>query len=128
MNHTRFVAALSAVCLAAAAAAQNVPAPSDISARLTAKDLRADVSFLASDALQGRGTPSPGLDIAAEFIASEFRRAGLDPAGDDGYFQTAGWPLRAQPDKPTLSSVAARAQRVGCQQRERTGLYGCVTL
>ena len=89
MNHTRFVAALSAVCLAAAAAGQNVPVPADISGHLTAKDLRADVSFLASDALQGRGTPSPGLDIAAEFIASEFRRAGLDPAGDDGYFQTA---------------------------------------
>jgi hypothetical protein len=47
------------------------------------------VSFLASDALEGRGTPSRGLDIAAEFIAAQFRRAGLDPAGDDGYFQTA---------------------------------------
>ena len=47
--------------------------------------------FLASDALQGRGTPSPGLDIAAEYIAAQFRRAGLDPAGDDGYFQTASY-------------------------------------
>jgi hypothetical protein len=39
--------------------------------------------------LEGRGTPSRGLNIAAEFIASQFRRAGLEPAGDDGYFQTA---------------------------------------
>ncbi|HKD10053.1 MAG TPA: M28 family peptidase [Bryobacteraceae bacterium] len=63
--------------------------PQQIAGHLTADALKADVSFLASDALQGRGTPSPGLDIAAEFIASQFRRSGLEPAGDDGYFQTA---------------------------------------
>ena len=51
--------------------------------------LRAHVSFLASDALEGRATPSRGLDIAAEYIAAQFRRAGLEPAGDDGYFLTA---------------------------------------
>jgi hypothetical protein len=54
-------------------------------------DLKADVSFLASDALEGRATPSQGLDVAAEFIASQFRREGLEPAGDDGYFQTAAF-------------------------------------
>ena len=31
---------------------------------------------------------SRGLDIAGEYIASQFRRLGLEPAGDDGYFQT----------------------------------------
>ncbi len=91
MKHTRFLAAFGAVCLAGAAAGQSLPAPANISSRLTANDLRADVSFLASDTLQGRGTPSPGLDVAAEFVASGFRRAGLDPAGDDGYFQTAAF-------------------------------------
>jgi hypothetical protein len=52
-------------------------------------DLRADLSFLASDALQGRDTPSPGLEAAAEFIASRFRRAGLEPPVNGTYFQTA---------------------------------------
>ncbi|HLH00663.1 MAG TPA: M28 family peptidase [Bryobacteraceae bacterium] len=51
--------------------------------------LRGDLSFLASDLLEGRGTPSRGLDIAAEYIAAQFRAAGLEPLGDDGYFQTA---------------------------------------
>jgi hypothetical protein len=74
---------------AAAACAQTAPTAAQIAGRLTANDLKADVSFLASDALEGRGTPSKGLDIAAEFIAAQFRRAGLEPAGDDGYFQTA---------------------------------------
>src|SRR5262249_12525836 len=50
--------------------------------------LRGHLSFIASDALEGRGTPSRGLDIAAEYIAAQFRRAGLEPVGDEGYFQT----------------------------------------
>jgi hypothetical protein len=58
--------------------------------RISADSLRGNLSFLASDALEGRYTPSRGLDIAAEFIASQFRRAGLDPVTKDGsYFQTA---------------------------------------
>jgi len=77
------------LALLAAVAAAQPSTIQQIAARLTANDLKADVSFLASDALQGRGTPSPGLDVAAEYIAAQFRRAGLDPAGDDGYFQTA---------------------------------------
>ena len=58
-----------------------------ISSRLTANDLKADVSFLASDALEGRGTPSRGLEIAAEYIAAQFRRAGLEPVGDAVIFR-----------------------------------------
>ena len=56
---------------------------------ISADALRGNLSFLASDMLEGRNTPSRGLDTAAEFIASQFRSAGLEPAGDDGYFQTA---------------------------------------
>src|SRR5262249_29887650 len=82
-------AALSAAFLLAAAAAAQTPLAQRIASQLSANDLKADVSFLASDALEGRGTPSRGLDIAAEFVAAQFRRAGLEPAGDDGYFQTA---------------------------------------
>src|ERR1700733_3703647 len=48
---------------------------------LTANGLKADVSFLASDLLEGRGTPSRGLDLAAEYIASQYRRAGARPGG-----------------------------------------------
>src|SRR5271165_5613296 len=83
----------AAAALAAAIAMAQTPpgALQLIASRIAPNDLKADISFLASDALQGRGTPSPGLDIAAEYIAAQFRRAGLDPAGDDGYFQTASY-------------------------------------
>jgi hypothetical protein len=41
--------------------------------------LRAHIGFLASDALEGRDTPSRGLEAAAEYIAATFLRAGLEP-------------------------------------------------
>ena len=58
---------------------------------ISAASLRGHLSFIASDALEGRDTPSRGLDMAAEYIAAQFRRAGLEAVGDDGYFQTANW-------------------------------------
>ena len=64
--------------------------------RISADSMRGHLSFLSSDLLEGRKTPSRGLDIAAEYIAAQFRRAGLEPAGDDGYFQTANWSLSAR--------------------------------
>src|SRR6476660_9016194 len=56
--------------------------------RIAPDSLRGHLSFLASDLLEGRGTPSRGLDLAAEYIAAQFRRAGLEPVGKDGYYQT----------------------------------------
>src|SRR5580698_9101927 len=55
--------------------------------RISADSLRGNLSFLSSDLLEGRATPSRGLDLAAEYIAAQFRRAGLESLGDD-YFQT----------------------------------------
>lgn len=65
--------------------------------RISADSLKGHLSFIASDALEGRDTPSKGLDLAAEYIAAQFRRAGLQPAGTDGYFQVANW-FVSQPD------------------------------
>src|SRR5882672_7867798 len=59
--------------------------------RISADSLRGHLSFIASDLLEGRNTPSRGLEIASEYIAAQFRRAGLEPAGDTGYFQNAGF-------------------------------------
>jgi hypothetical protein len=51
--------------------------------------VRADVARLAADEWQGRRAGTKGADAAADWIAGEFRRIGLLPAGDaGGYFQT----------------------------------------
>jgi len=47
----------------------------------------AHVSFLATDAMAGRDTGSAEHRKAAEYIAAEFKKAGLEPGGTSGYFQ-----------------------------------------
>lgn len=59
--------------------------------RISADSMRGHLSFLASDLLEGRATPSRGLDLAAEYIAAQFRVIGLEPGVKDSYFQTADW-------------------------------------
>ncbi len=60
---------------------------------ITAAQLRNYLEFIASDELEGRDTPSRGLDIAAMYIADHLRSWGIKPAGDNGsYFQK--FPLR----------------------------------
>ena len=45
------------------------------------------VSYLASDKLKGRNVGSPGFDLAAEYVAKQFEKAGLKPGIGSGYFQ-----------------------------------------
>jgi hypothetical protein len=57
----------------------------------------AHVKYLSSDALEGRGDGTPGLEKAAEYIAARFKDAGLQPAGDAGtYFQSFQAPVGSQ--------------------------------
>lgn len=55
---------------------------------VTAKQLSDYLYFVASDEMEGRDTPSRGLDITARFIGMNLSRWGFKPAGDDGtYYQ-----------------------------------------
>ncbi|CAN5169717.1 hypothetical protein BH20ACI2_BH20ACI2_02710 [soil metagenome] len=53
---------------------------------VTAKQLSDYLHFVASDEMEGRDTPSRGLDLTAKFIAMNLSRWGLKPAGDNGTF------------------------------------------
>jgi hypothetical protein len=80
---------LIAVFVCALASGQ-LPAPEQAAIdRISADSLRTNLSYLASDALEGRGTPSHGLDLAADYIVKQFQDAGLEPAAGDNYFQVA---------------------------------------
>ncbi|HTS90263.1 MAG TPA: M28 family peptidase [Gemmatimonadales bacterium] len=53
---------------------------------ITPKDIQRRIAIIADDSMMGRDTPSPGLELTARYVAEEFRKAGLRPAGDRGSY------------------------------------------
>ncbi|MCU1335584.1 MAG: putative aminopeptidase [Bryobacterales bacterium] len=107
------VATAAVLLLALLATAADQPLAPDQRAvmdHISADSLRGHLSFLSSDLLEGRATPSRGLDLAAEYLAAQFRRAGLEPAGDDGYFQTATVTVR-EPNREGFSMTVSAGGR-----------------
>ena len=85
-----FAASLTVVLVAdAATSISAVPSPERAGFQhLRAADLKADLYFLASDALQGRMSLQPGDEAATQWVAAEFAKAGLEPAaGHSSYLQ-----------------------------------------
>src|SRR5688500_19362770 len=73
-------------------------------------DTQTTLSFLASDEMEGRGIGTKGLDRAADFIATEFQRIGLQPmAGNDDYFQTFEMTTATEVGPKTSLKVADRS-------------------
>ncbi|MCH2101840.1 MAG: M28 family peptidase [Planctomycetes bacterium] len=62
------------------------PALAQDPSAIRAQDLQAHISFLASDALEGRGSGTHGSMIASQYVAQHWRRFGLQPANDGSYF------------------------------------------
>jgi Zn-dependent M28 family amino/carboxypeptidase len=74
--------------------------------------LRSHLEFLASDALEGRGTGARGSSLAASYVATQFERLGLEPAGENGtYFQSIL--LQARSYSSGLRPAAGPALEVG---------------
>ena len=59
-----------------------VPIPAQRKGPIEEQNIRAELGFLASDAMQGRGSGTIYERIAAEYIGSQFRQFGLEPGGD----------------------------------------------
>ena len=53
----------------------------------TVARFRSHTEFLASDELEGRGTGSEGIRLAADYIAQQFKSIGLRPVSGESYFQ-----------------------------------------
>ena len=71
--------------------------------------LRADLEFLADDALEGRATGSRGYDLAAKYVRARFQAEGLVSGTKDGkYFQNVT--LRRTEVEPSASSLAIEAK------------------
>ena len=78
----------------------------DLAPKISADRIRADVAYLASDRLEGRGPGTRGEILATEYIAGEFKKAGLKPIGKNGtYFQPVPLVRVVTSPKSTLQAV-----------------------
>ncbi len=81
---------------------------------ITSADLRQRLYLIADDSMMGRETGSEGAFKASAYVAAEFRRLGLEPAGDKGtYFQTVPFSVvAADPQSRLVTSSGATLQLV----------------
>ena len=82
--------------------------------QVSERNVRAHMEFLASDAMQGRGSGTQFELLAGHYIASQLRQYGVEPAGDAGasagqhsFIQTVALTRQAFADAPALSFGAA---------------------
>lgn len=80
--------------------AQASPVQAQDPSAIRARDLQAHISFLASDALEGRGSGTRGSMIASQYVAQHWRRLGLQPANEGSYFHE--FELRAPDGMPQV--------------------------
>ena len=81
---------------------------SRVAAAADSNSLRAHLDFLADDALEGRRPGTRGAELAARYIAAQFQRLGLEPAGDSGtYYHRV--PIITLTPTPTLKALSPTA-------------------
>jgi aminopeptidase YwaD len=96
---------LLVVALVAAAASAAPPLPS-------AEWMLEEVKTLAGPAMEGRGSGTPGADLAAAHVAAVFKTAGLKPGGDGGtYLQPFSVPIGLRFGAPNTLTVVAPVAR-----------------
>jgi hypothetical protein len=79
-------------------------------ATIDVAEIRSDVFFVASDLLEGRDTPSRGLQLAARYFRARLERLGWKPGAKDGYFYT--YPLTQRKlDEAQCSTRFAAGER-----------------
>ena len=88
MKKITTVSMLSAIAIMAGCNQQQTSTAPEVGGSVNKAAIKAHVEFLADDLLKGRDTGSEGYEIAARYVASQFKQFGLAPMGDDGsYYQ-----------------------------------------
>jgi len=95
--------------------------------RFSAARMKADVSFLSDDLLEGRDTGSRGYEIAARFVAERFASLGLTPMGDQATDGARGWMQRITLQK-TEKTEAPSGVTISGPKGSATFDYGVASL
>ncbi|HET6837737.1 MAG TPA: M28 family peptidase [Gemmatimonadales bacterium] len=118
MHALRYLILLVPSLLSAQAETRSAAAVTTISSQ----DIMERIAAVAHDSMLGRNNPSPGLEQTARYVASEFRRLGLRPAGEQGgYFQRfelSRWTVDSMRSSVTLERPGSRqVLKVGAEVR-----------
>ena len=102
------VVVLAIPCLAQPTGPADIPAAESPGFdAIRSADLRANLTFLASDALEGRLSLTTGSEVAIQWIRSEFEKAGLTPAASGSYLQPVPlWEFRNDRARSFLKILA----------------------
>ncbi|REJ76156.1 MAG: hypothetical protein DWQ47_11100 [Acidobacteria bacterium] len=92
----QFSALIAILFLSLSTAAQDIEA------------LKANIIYLSSDELGGRGPGSEGARKAADYIAEQFKKVGLKPFRGDSYFQPFDMPNQDVPERNVIGYIPAK--------------------
>ncbi len=70
-------------------------------------NFKSHTAYLASDELQGRGTGSEGIQLAADYIAKQFNSIGLQPINNGSYFQKFPYPGQKKMESNVIGIISA---------------------
>jgi aminopeptidase YwaD len=95
-------------------------APGDTSRNpeITPEEVREHIRYLASPELEGRGSGTEGGRKAAQYIARQFREAGLKPKGKRGYFQPFQITAASKMGEPNRVSLRAAGEEQSLKLRD----------
>ena len=99
----RLVSAIAAVALLSTSAFAQPAQP-----QFSPERVKADVTFLADDLLEGREAGTRGFDIAAHYVASRFEALGLEPATKDGWYQQVPFVQTRLADKRPVLTIGGK--------------------
>src|SRR5512132_1181829 len=86
MHLQRSISLVALSILAAGCVRVRVASPTGLSTAITARDLETRLTAFAHDSMMGREAGTVWNTKATDYVASEFRKLGLQPAGENGTF------------------------------------------
>ena len=86
--------------------------------QLSPERIKADVAYLASDRLEGRGPGTRGEELTTEYLADEFKKAGLKPMGQrNTYLQPVPLVRVITGEQSTLRAIkGAKTLSLACEE------------
>jgi Zn-dependent M28 family amino/carboxypeptidase len=101
----RSIAAIAVMCCATLAASKKPP-----KLLFDGKSWWDHVKVIADDSMEGRETGSLGLRKAEAYVVEQLKRAGLEPAGTDGYYQNVKFVQRQIDEKNSYAFLSLNGQ------------------